>query len=820
MLQDLRYAIRSLRRAPGFASVVALTIAMGIGTATAMFSVLYGVLLRPLPYPNGDRLVRVWEENPGASSGTGAMTGNRWLSNRTYHAWLEHARTIDTLGGYSSYEYPIELRGQRLAARVSPISPSLLEALGASPTTGRLFADADADRHAEPVALLSEPLWRDATGGDESVIGQQMSIDGEAHRVVGVLPASFQFPDRAVRVWVPLAIPRISTDPAQSGATMAFTAVGRLRAAVTREQAATEGTPAARSVPRPGSAAFFFGSGGGPVVVHVRPLADDMSSEVRPAILVLAAAVGLLLIAACANVANLLLSRGVVRQREIAIHAALGASRARVARQLLTEHALLSALGGSLGVLFAWWLVRLMPRFAPPGFPRLDDISMDVRTLVFALCASVVTAVVAGLLPLIRGSREDVASAIRGGDRAGTSGFRDRSARWWRDTILIVETAMAAVLLVGMALLSRSFVRLTHVDAGYDADHVLAAHVQTARGATTEQTQHLVDSVLAAMRATPGVVAAGAGNMMPFVKMTAISGFSIPPFDGRGEPIVARSLTYTISPGYAEALRLRLKAGRFFNEHDRNSGVQPLLINEEFRAQYLGPGPGVGRRFTDAFGREGLSEVVGVVAGVLKDGNDKTARPEVYFVDASIRDMRPFINFVVRTSGDPARLAPALRETIRRIDASALVGRVEPLIVQRSASVSRPRFATIVMAALATAGAALAALGLFSVLSYAVSQRRREFGVRAALGADRRALITLVLRGGLALTLIGATIGVIAAALLSRFMRASLFGIAPLDPLSFAAAPAILLIVATAACLLPAIRAARTDPSTALRADA
>jgi predicted permease len=820
MLQDLRYALRSLRRAGGFASVVALTIATGMGAATAVFSVAYAVLLRPLPYPNGDRLVRVWEENPGAASSTGAMTGNRWLSNRTYHAWLEDARTIDALGGYSSYEYPIDFRGQRLAAHVSPISPSLLAALGAKPTTGRLFADADANQDAEPPALLSEALWRETTGEDESVLGHSITIDGEPHRVVGVLPASFRFPDRGVQVWVPLAIPRISSDPAQSGATMAFTAVGRLRAAATRQAAEAEGTAAARSVPRPGSAAFFFGSGGEPVVVHVRPLADDISSEVRPALLVLAFAVGILLIAACANVANLLLSRGVLRQREMAIHAALGASRGRVAKQLLTEHALLSALGGSAGVVIAWWLVRLTPRFAPAGFPRIDDISVDARTLVFALCALVFTAVFAGLLPLIRGSRDDIVAALRDGDGAGTAGFRNGSSAWWRDAILIVETAMAAVLLVGMALLSHSFVRLTHVDAGYDADHVLAAHVQAPRGATAEQARRLVADVLAAMRATPGVVAAGAGNMMPFVKMTAISGFAIPPFDGGAEPIAARALIYTVSPGYAEALRLRLKAGRFFDEHDRNSGVQPLLINEAFRAQYLGAGAGVGRRFTDAFGRTGVSEVVGVVANVLKDGNDKTPQPEIYFVDASTRDLRPFINFVVRTSGDPARLAPALREAIRRTDESALVGRVEPLSVQRSASVSKPRFATIVVTAFAAAGAVLAAVGLFSVLSYLVSQRRREFGVRAALGADRRALIALVLRGGLAPTMIGATVGLGAAALLSGLMRASLFGVAPLDPMSFAAALAVLLTVATAACLPPALRAARVDPTEALRGNA
>jgi len=816
LLQDARYALAMMRRNKGFTAAGLLTLALGIGATTAVFSVVYGVLLRPLPYPAADRLVRVWEEHPGGTP----IAGSRWISNRTYYAWSERPRTVDVLGGYGSFETTLGIGDDHVRMFGAEVSPALMSAIGATPSLGRLFAPAEAEQNASRALILSNGLWRDSFGADPGIVGRTVIVDGDPNTIVGVLAAGFAFPDRRARFWTPYVVQRVSADPALSRRTSGLSAIARLAPGVTAAQAEAEGTAAARSVPITMSTQLLFGRGG-PPIVHARPPIADVTGDVKPALLVLAAAVGCVLLIACANIANLFLSRGVARQRELAVRAAIGAGRGRLERQLLTESFVLSAGGGLLGLAVAASLVRLAVILAPARFPRLDDVQIDASVLAFTALASIATALVSGLVPALRGARFDLAASLHGGDGATAGGFRGLRARRMRDGLLVAESAFAAMLIVGAALLARSFVRLTSVDAGYSASRVLTARVLMPRGATPERTGQFIASALGELRATPGVRAAGAGSMMPLQSVTAVTTFTLPPDAGAGKPAETRALTYIVTPGYAEALGLRLREGRFFTERDASAGTRAMIVNDEFVRRYLSSAPVAGRRFPALYLNENVvTEIVGVVGTVLKDGNDRQPQPEIYFVHGSpTRRIAGAVNLVIRTSGDPAAFAVLLRKTTRDIDRTVIVERVEPLADQVAASMAQPRFATSVLVTFAAVALALASVGLYGVLSYAVSQRRRELGVRAALGAARGDLVALVLREGLLVTALGLALGLAGAAALTRLMQGLLFGVTPLDAVSFAAAPAMLVPVAIVACLLPAYRAARIDPADALRAE-
>ncbi|MGH9331662.1 MAG: ABC transporter permease, partial [Vicinamibacterales bacterium] len=406
LLKDVRYALVTMRRNPGFAAAGLITLALGIGATAAVFSVVYGVLLRPLPYPNPERLVRLWEEHPGGST----AAAQRWLSSRTYYAWMEQPRMLEGAGGYSRYEYTIAFGDEVVRIFGSELSPSLFSLLGATPAVGRFFTPDEAVEGSHRVAILTDRLWRERYGADLGVLHKSIVIDGEPHAIVGVAHPELTFPDRRVLFWVPYVVPRVAGD---SPSTRAFSAIGRLKPGVSTAQAEAEGTAAARSMPRPMSTELFFGKGG-PVVVHARPLAEDMTATVGPALRVLAGAVALVLLIACANVANLFLSRGVARQRELALRAAIGASRGRLARQLLTESLVLSIAGGIVGLLLASGLVRVLPALAPAGFPRLDDVRLDWRVIAFTALASIFTALASGLAPAIRGVRFELSESLHG----------------------------------------------------------------------------------------------------------------------------------------------------------------------------------------------------------------------------------------------------------------------------------------------------------------------------------------------------------------------------------------------------------------------
>ena len=817
LLSDVRYALAAMRRNVGFAAAGLLTLALGIGATTAVFSVVYGVLMRPLPYPDADRLVQLSEEHPGAAS---PLQGP-FLSNLTFYAW-SNARTIEAAAAYRSMYFTIALPGGGERLTGAAVTPSMFSLLGQSPALGRFFLPDESREGANALLVLSDRGWRERFNADPAIVGRSLIVDGKPYEVIGVARPGFYFPRRDTLLWSPFEVtkPAPDTVAGQRGTMNVITAYARLRAGVTTLQAEAEGTAAARTTIRPMAANLLFGIGG-PPVVHVRSVVSEMTARIRPALLVLAAGVVCVLLIACANVANLFLSRGVARQRELTVRAAIGASHGRLTRQLLTESLVLSMVGGALGLALAWALVRLAPVLAARNFPRLDAIVIDGRAIAFTALAALSTAILSGLAPALRGARFNLAESLHGGDGASAGGFRGVRARRLRDGLLVAEAAFAVMLLVAAILLARSFVRLTQVDAGYTADHVLTAEINVPGGgdpARAESMRALAEAILTRTRALPGVQSAGATNMMPLDGSTMISGFPSPWTSPGAERKSARSLTYVITPGYAETLGLRLKKGRLFNDSDLSSGIVPWVVNEEFARQYLPPEPtGYQWKYAaTATTPERINEVIGVVANTLKNGNDTSVQPENYQVPKGPARFSGRFEIVARASGDPASIAPVVRNIVRELAPTAAVETVT--LSQRLAeSVDEPRFAMVILVTFAALALTLAAVGLYGVLSYGVSQRRREIGLRAALGASRSTILRQVIHDGLRVTAIGLVAGLVTAAATTRLMQSALFGITALDPLSFAVAPVVLIPVAVVACLLPARRAASTDPAIALR---
>ncbi len=812
--QDLRAAFGAMRRAPAVSLTAIVTLALGIGATLAVFATLYGVLLRPLPYANPERLVRLWEERPGGAS----PAGNRWLSRGAYAGWLEHPRTLDGLGGYGSAEFQARFGSEHIKVPGARVSPSVLGMLGVTPAAGRLLADDDAREGSAPVVLVSDGLWRERFGASRDVVGRSLALDGRPHTIVGVMPPAFAFPEAAARLWVPYVIPRSA---AAATGPFVFTALGRLKPGITLSQAEAEGTAAARAAPGHRLSEFFFGKGGAPVV-HARPLADDMTLVARPALSIMATAVTLVLLIACVNVAGLLLSQGAARQREFAIRTAVGGSRARLIRQVCTESTVVVIASSTLGLLVGLWLVQVVRAIAPPTLPRLGDVTIDGPALALWSVATVFAMVVTGLAPALRVSRADPTDALRGADRSSAAGYRGAHARRLRDGLLVVEAALAMVLIVGASLLVRSFLRLVSVDNGYATAGVLIATVELPDAAGDVRTDLFIRQALERVRRLPGVSTAGASAMIPLMKQTAVMGFTVPEAYSGGKPTQGRARVYAVTPGYAEAVGLRIESGRFFADADGQAGTRAILVNAEFVRQHLVVPRVVGLRLPGLIGGDGdqaaPAEIVGVVANVLKDGNDKAPQPELYFVHGADRQrISGRVNLVIRTAGDPAALAPDIRALVRAVDREVVIDRIEPLATSVAASFDGPRFAAGVMGAFAGIAMLLAGIGLYSALAYSVSQRDRELGVRATLGAQRRDLVRLVVGEGLVVVLPGIALGTVGAVAFARLMQGMLFGVTSLDAVAFVAAPLGLAATSVLACIGPALRAAAADPAATLR---
>jgi putative ABC transport system permease protein len=733
------------------------------------------------------------------------------ITNITYFAWNGRSQTIGPIATYGGRMFtvgvdnPVRMFG-------TGISPSIFEVLRITPALGRAFTSDDAREGAPGVAIISDGLWREGFGGDAGAIGKTLHLDRNAFTIVGVAPPGFAFPTRETRFWVPSEEDRPSSTAADFRI-RGMSAIARLRPGVTAAAATAEGTTRARAEAWPAQPHPFYGSGP-PIAVQARPLVAEMTAAVRPVLLFVLAGAASLLLIACANVANLLLSRGAAREREVAVMLALGASRGRVASQLLTESLLIALMGGAAGVGLAAIVVRMLPAVAPSDFPRVLDIHLDAVVTMVAVLVSIVAGLASGLMPAVRSGRRDLVSSLR--TSAATSAPQHTIRH--RRMLLIAEASLAMLLLTLATLVGRGFVRLMQVNPGYDAAHVLTARVflpgeQLQRGDADLFAAALLDR----LRSAPGVVAAGAGWMSPFGGSTSASMFTITA-PGR-EQVTSQSLVNVVTPGYAEALNLQLVAGRLLTDADLSSPRQSLVVNEAFVQTFLKDVPPIGVNVGHILSRTAEAEIVGVVRNVLRDGRQSKPEPEAYVPAAHRYSVGGEMKIVVRTSNDPLALAGILRDAVHNIRKDTAVDNVLPLATQLSDSVRTERLATTTMGSFATMAMVLTAMGLYGVLSYTVSTRRREIGIRAALGADRRNLLWLVARDGLAVTAVGLVIGLAAAMAAVRWLQSAFFGVQPLDPIAFIVAPMLLVAVALVACLLPGRRAASVEPAIALRCE-
>jgi putative ABC transport system permease protein len=824
MSQDLRYGLRQLRRQPGFAALAILTMALGIGATTMLFSVAYGVLLKPLPWPDADRLIRVTERRQGR---TGRVVGT--VSNGTFLAWHDDPATIEDIGGWLTQTATMTGAGDPLRLSVIPTTPGLFQILGARPLVGRLFANGEGALGRPGLIILSYGLWQERFGGRGEIIGQLVQLDDQPYTIVGVMPRDFAFPDRETRVWTAWSVPPVN---GEGGALQGviFRAIARLRPDATPAQAAAEATARARRAPDLGVVARALFGATGPIDVHAELELQAMTAEVRPAILVLLAAVALLLVTSTLNVASLQLARATTRRREMAVRAAIGAGQRRIVRLLLVENAIIGVGGGAAGLLLAAGLQRVMPLVVPAGFPRLDAVSLDARVLSFALAISVVASVVCGLLPAWHTRRVDLAQTLsEDGVAPVGGGARSRIART-RASIMAGQVAIACVLLVGAVLLTRSFVSLLRADRGYDPTNVLTARLPFPKDSPAERRNQLLDTLVERLRPVPGITHVAYGTALPFVSFGGFTVFTMRSPRNPDVEMNVQAAQRIVTPEYFAAMRLRLVSGRQLSDEDTPSTQPVVVVNQTFARQFLGDrsigfhipqaGPRAGGiRFRDPHADW---EVVGVVDDMRQESVDGPPQPEVFASIKQISSATTNTSFdpiiVIRTAADPTRYVATLRGLVRELAPAQALDSVMTMEDRVMTSLAKPRLYAAVLAWFGVFALLVAGVGLFGVLSFTVAQRTREIGVRSALGARAFDIVMLVSRQVLWIVVAGVATGLLGALAGARLLAAFLYGVGPRDVLTFVAVPVVIVMVATVACLVPARRAAKVDPLVALRA--
>jgi predicted permease len=841
--RDVRHAIRGLGRSPGFAAAVVLVLALGIGANTAMFGVVHGVLLRPLPYPDAGAIVRIGESRPG-TIGVPEMR----LSNRSMPLLEESAASFEQLAAYQ--EHSVEsasLDGATLSG--ARVSPSLFPLLRSTPHLGRLFTEEEARVGADRVVLLSHGAWTRRFASAPDIVGTLVDLDGDPYTVVGVLAEGFYYPNPDSEFWTPYVIPPFTPpsmeDPAAQRMVLmtVFDVLGRLRPGVSPAQAATE----VRTIlQRSSDEILARATGNQPagdrpeVDVRVVPLLEEMVGGYRPALLALAAATTLVLLIACINVAGLLLARGVTRRRRMAVCAALGAGRGRLVRQLLTESLALSLSGGLLGLAAAAIVLRAAPALVPVEVARLNEAGIDPVVIMFTLGLSIVVGLLFGAAPAFQWWRVRLVSALNQGGAQSAGGFRLLRSNRARAALATAQVALTLVLLIGAGLLLRSFVRLVTFNRGYDRANAVTTMVRNpmpsgpsmtpeaflaARASHHRFQVRLLDEMTTRLAPLPDVEAFGLSWSLPFETNRP----SEAPLHAAGTPMpndpteMPRTQLQVASPGYFEAMGFRLRDGRTFTSPDGPESRRVMVANETLARELFGDEPAVGRQLLIA-GRDEPWEVVGVVGDIVYGGLELAAEPqaEAFFPLAQIGDQRFFgfssrVFVTLRTRGDPLAAIPFLREAATAANPQATLGPVMTMAARLSAAVAQPRFYAVFVGSFAGLALLLAAFGIYGLLSYTVAQRRGEIGIRMALGARRGDILALVVRQGAALVAAGGVIGLFAAAASSRVLESLLYGVTADDRLTFAAAPLVVVAVALVACWLPARRAARVEPVETLR---
>ncbi|MGH7581520.1 MAG: ABC transporter permease [Gemmatimonadales bacterium] len=797
MLSNLRHAVRSLRRAPAFTLAAVATLALGIGANTAIFSVVNGVLLNPLGYPDPDRLVMVW--------GRHTTIGRETASLPDFLDWRSQARSFEILAAMTHTRFNLTGDGEPELVAGAFATPGLLSALGVVPTVGRGFREEEERSGGPRVALLGEGYWRRRFGGRHEIVGRPILLSGVPHTVVGIVPEGLEL-RLPVEIWAPLA-----TDSTRPRRADFLTVFGRLRRDVTIERAQEEMTTIARRLETqyPESNQDW-----GAEVVSLR---EQMVGEIRPALLVFMGAVGLVLLIACANVANLMLARVAGRIREVSVRSALGASRARLGGELLLESVLLGVLGGALGLLLAIWGIEGLRSLEPGTIPRSDEIGLDLRVLGFTFALSILTAVLFSLVPVWRLAGRDLRDGLTEGGRgvAGGSGIhRARSA------LVLAEVALAFVLLIGAALLLRSFDRLQKVDPGFSTDRVLTARITLPRVKYDDDRKWSAfgEQLLARASAQPGVASTSLASDVPLGDSPPFLSFEIQGREAPRDGTVQDAAVFSTSAGYFETMRIPLLEGRFYDAGDRAGAANVALVSRALADRFWERGRAIGARITlgDPADPEAVwRTVVGVVGDVRHEGLNQEGYPQLYlpFSQAASRSMV----LTARTEADPLSLVASLRRALAELDSDLPLADIGTLEQRKSVSLARPRVNAAVLGGFALAALVLASVGIYGVVAYGVVQRTRELGIRMALGAGGGALLRMVIRQGMVPVLAGMALGLVGALAGGRVLRSLLFGVGTADPVTFVAVTCFLVAVALAAIYLPARRAAQSDPMAALR---
>jgi putative ABC transport system permease protein len=810
LLQDLEYAARLLRRQPVYAAVVIVTMALGIAATTVLGSVAYGVLLKPLPWANAPRLVRLYESRQG-----GTQRFQPMMTNSSYLAWVQPApATPDAIGAWSGRSATLTGMGEPRQLKVAGITPGLLEMLGVVPAVGRTFGTGEEAPGRPFIVIISHGFWQQEFGGRADILGKQVRLDGTPCAIVGVMPASFAFPDRETRAWQPFYIHPV-TEPNKPGRYISiFQAVGRLRDGITPEQAEAEGTARGRSTPNPGPVAMAVFGSNGLVDVHAVPFLQALTGKVRDAILIMLAAVVLLLVTATGNVASLQLVRGTARRREYAIRAALGAGSARLFRQSLIESALLGLLGGLVALVVAGWMHRVLPSLLPADFPRLGEVSFDRRIQALAILLSVAAGLAFGLLPALHATRRDVVPVLVEDSLAPVGGSMRAPLARARALIMAGQVAIACVLLVGGLLLLRSFTALTNAPLGYQPTNLLTARIVLPDSDfTPEQRLPVLEQVAAGLRGTAGVTAVAYSTVLPFTAGMSVSSSPLKKRDGTTVQIQTGSRA--ISAGYFAALGQRVAEGREFTSRDTATSQPVVVVNREFSRKYL-DGQALG--WTIPGTQEDRPRlIVGVVEDTVRQSVTDPPAPEVYFPVMQQPPWASNENVIIRTTTDPRALVSIVRSIVRNTAPGAPIDSIQTMEDLVSGSLAQPRLYAVLLGTFAVFALAIAAVGLFGVLSYSVAQRAREIAVRAALGAAPRDLVALVVGQCVRIAGVGILAGLIVSAWLSRSIATLLYGITAHDATSFAVVAALLLSVAALAAFIPARRAACVDPMRVLR---
>ena len=805
ILQDVRYGLRVLRKQPGFAAVAVLALALGIGANTAIFSVVNGVLLRPLPYADPDRLVMVWERNIPRNRATNVVSPANYLD------WTRQTQTLDPMAAISTNnQRNLTSQGEPRVLEAQFVTVSFFNVLGVQALRGRTFTEEEGRPGNEQAVILSHRLWQQLFGGKDEILSQAITLNGRSYTVVGVMPADFYFMNKDTEIWLPIALDPAVDYRATTGRYLM--SVARLKPGVTHDQAQAEMEGIAAQLEQTHQK---FNAGWS---VNLVPLHEQIVGDIRPIILLLLGAVGFVLLIACANVANLLLARAATRQKELALRTALGAGRMRIIYQLMVESVLLATFGGALGLLLAYWGLKLLVAVSPDNIPRLNEIAIDWSVLVFTIIISFLTGMIFGLVPALQSSKPDLNATLKEGGR-GTKVAG--SSRVLRNLFVIAEVALSLVLLIGAGLMIKSFLRLQNVSPGFRTENVLTLKLQLPGSKYGQETQRITffKQLEDRLRALPGVESVGAINFLQLAGQRSATSFTITdrPEPPPGEKPVTD--VRVVTPSYFDAMAIPLIKGRMLDERDTAKSPRVLLINETMARQYWPDEDPLGKRVIISWDSDEPDEIVGIVGDIRDMGLNLEVKPTIYWPHA--REPYFFMNYVLHTRTDPKALASAAQAEVRALDPEQPIAEISTMEDVLSESISLPRFNMLLLVIFASVALVLAVVGIYGVIAYSVTQRTHEIGIRMALGAQSLDILKMVVGQSMLLTGIGLVIGVAGAVglsvVLSNIMSGLLFDVGTTDFMTFALVSLVLATAAMVATIFPARRATKVDPMVALR---